>query len=95
MERRREPKKLRLGTPCYHKVFVTIWGLTYSSRIVLHFLIGSTQIDEAVVEEVTGNYASKSPFMSMLVDNISKRWVLSPNFYGRQTDCSILQPPHH
>jgi hypothetical protein len=29
MERGRETKKLHLGTPRNHKVFVPIWGLTY------------------------------------------------------------------
>ena len=29
METERQPKKSHLGTPRFHKVFVTIWGLTY------------------------------------------------------------------
>jgi hypothetical protein len=48
------------------------WRNIYTGQGVPQFLIGSVSIDD-VVEAVTGNHASKPSFMTLLVDNISRR----------------------
>lgn len=50
------------------------WGNVYASRGVPHINIGTGNIDNVVEEVIViGHYVSKFSFMSLLVDNISRR----------------------